>query len=232
MKTNEEKSTVKTPKGADKKEWLQELASLSLFSLTDGLVKLFFNENPDPESWLSNKSPVLYQKSHRLPYFLDVAYRVGNISMGLYMDTSRKPDMDALWDYSTAMIVYRHPTPPTDGEDPKRSLYVCITEHSYLKEKWFYKMKWRCMDMPSEDNTYEDCPTGPNILIIDLENFQKQVTAPEGFLEQFLKILAESRTLDEAKNALNTVLEMQCQVLPDQLARMKKEAKIDNAQQS
>ena len=217
------KTKIKNSKSPDKKEWLQELASESLFCLTEDLIKLFFNESPDPESWLSNKSPVLYQNRHRLPYFLDVAYRAGDISIGLFMDTAPKPVMNTLWDYSAAMVDCRQGDHRTDGAEPKRFLYVLIAEHSCLEGKWFFKMKMQCMDMPSEGGNCEGCLPEPNILIIDLENFQKQVPAPQSFLEQFLKILAESRTLDEAREAVGAAVEKRYQTTLNKLPKVRDE---------
>jgi len=221
METKDKKSKVRKIKGPDRKEWLRELASGDAFYyLTIDLVKLFFKEDMDPKSWIPGQSSITGIGRNKTSNFSDAVCRAGDINMILHMDTAPVPDMNVLWDYSAAMIVFRGSS-QSEGAQPRRSLLVFITEHSSLEGKWCNRMTWCRSEGLDEENDFEECPTGPNILIIDLENFQKQVSVPESFLEQFLKILAESRTLDEAREAVAAAVEKQYQTGLDEISKEK-----------
>ncbi len=227
MKNDNQETTV-----PDKKEWFFKLASGSaLFYLAIELVRLFFNEEMDLQSWASEEDTILRNlvcyADNRGPYDLDAACRAGDIFMGLVMDTDQEPDMMRMpVSYSKGLI---------GSQKLERTLLVYITEHSCLKNRWYQKVR-TCLcyegnEESHEEETYERLPTGLNIIIIDLENFQKQVPAPKGFLQQFLKILGESKTFAEARKALDTAVEKRYQDTLDRIAKdhealLKAEARI------
>ena len=246
------KKKVKKSKKTDKKEWLRELASGdAMFYLAMDLVRLIFEEKMDPYSWVSTQATWLCEVNFRLEdwetnesYSLDAACSAGDIFMGLVMDTDRKPDMNAPVIYSSALKTSRNlescgePEDCEETEDcqaQERTLLVYITEHSCLKNRWYEhnEMGWSSYCPCNEEKTCEWHSSGANYMIIDLENFQKNVPAPQSFLEQFLKILAESKTLDEARTALDAAVENRYQAALDEIARLEKElAEKEKAQQS
>ncbi len=200
-------NNVQETKVLDKKEWLRDLASGdALYYLANDLASSFFKDAKEPKHWPSEQNSALGELMHRsltwdnfLPRDPDVSCRAGKVFLWLVMDTDQEPDMSLPTFYSKALSA---------NHAQERTLLVYITEHSCLEEnRWSKEIKtyanFPADEKNNEEGIHEWLPTWPNFMIIDLENFQKQVSAPEGFCQVFLKILAESRTLDEARKALD-----------------------------
>ncbi len=194
-------------KVADKKKWLRDLASGdALGYLANELASSFFKDAREPKCWSAEQNASIRQlvsRSHLrdipFPCEPDAFWRAGDVYVWLVMDTDQEPDLSKSSIYSEALTA-RYPQ--------ERTLLVYITEHSCLEEnRWSKEIKtyanFPADEKNNEEGIHEWLPTWPNFMIIDLENFQKQVSAPEGFCQVFLKILAESRTLDEARKALD-----------------------------
>ncbi|WP_406039360.1 hypothetical protein [Succinimonas sp.] len=211
----------------DKKEWLRDLASGdALYYLANDLASSFFKDARDPKCWSAEINASIRQlvcRSHLrdipLPCEPDAFCHAGDVYVWLVMDTDQEPDLSKSSIYSEALTA-RYPQ--------KRTLLVYITEHSCLEEnRWSKEIKtyanFPADEKNNEEGIHEWLPTWPNFMIIDLENFQKQVPAPEGFFQEFLKILAESRTLGEARKALDAATKKQEQDILDELAYAKAE---------
>ena len=217
-------TNVKNTEGTDKKQWLQKLATGDALNyLSIDLVDQFFKEKKDEKTCPSEKCAMFHRflrcYDHRLNIPLDASCRAENVFVVLLMDTDQKPDMRMPAYYSEALCA---------SHEMEKTLLVYITEHSCLEDRWYQKVKTYITSPADEKNNEEEIrewlPTWPNFMIIDLENFQKEVTAPGGFLEQFLKILAESRTLEEARKVLDTVVEKQYKFGLDEIAKEKNRA--------
>ncbi|WP_406546910.1 hypothetical protein [Succinimonas sp.] len=212
---------------ADKKEWLRELATGAALSiLTNDLAGSFFKDARDPKCWSADVNASIRQlvsRSHLrdnpFPCEPDASWRAGDVYVWLVMDTDQEPDLSKSSIYSEALTA-RYPQ--------KRTLLVYITEHSCLEEnRWNKEIKtyanFPADEKNNEEGIHEWLPTWPNFMIIDLENFRKLVPAPKGFFQVFLKILAESRTLDEARKALDAAVEKREYGILDELAEARAE---------
>ena len=218
---------VNKTKVADKKKWLRELATRPVLCLlTNDLAGSFFKDARDPKCWSAEINASIRQlvsRSHLrdipFPCEPDVFWIAGDVYVWLVMDTAQEPDVRMPSIYSEALSA-RYPQ--------ERTLLVYITEHSCLEEnRWSKEIKtyanFPADEKNNEEGIHEWLPTWPNFMIIDLENFQKQVTVPEGFFQEFLKILTESRTLGEARKALDAATKKQEHDILDELAYAKDE---------
>lgn len=204
--------------GPDKKEWLRELATGdALKYLANELASQFFKDARELKFWTPEQTSEFRNflrncgRWENCAPYPDASCRAGDVFVGLVMDTDREPDLSMASVYSEALIA---------SQELERTLLVYITEHSCLDDnRWNREMRSYLNCGGNEDGGNEWLPTWPNFMIIDLENFQKEVTAPEGFFQQFLKILAESRTLEDARKNLDMAVEKRHQAISDEIVK-------------